>query len=329
MNFINNLKNNLNIKLPKFGTGGGTSRYKNIIIFIIFILSISIRSFGIRISTIKYMYEGSVICEETLPVGSSYTVKVTVNKDDVTYYCDSDVRGTHITVPEEGMTIYCYKKATIKYMYESNVIWKEEVDIGEVKLKETVEMYGEEYSFDWKENLEDKKCISMVQVPLEGKSVYANVITVNQDLKIPVRVKINYDPSNNLESWVRAHVRHKFYRKLGENSWTVIEKASQPTPSISLVSTKIGVDGTKTQDFIFSYTVKDEQDRNKKSLYKFGFDKEYKDVKDDSSNYGMKAGNAFMTYMKQDVGGGKKLFIDYDIDPKQILENYENYNSAS
>ena len=275
------------------------------------------------------MYEGSVICEETLPVGSSYTVKVTVNKDDVTYYCDSDVRGTHITVPEEGMTIYCYKKATIKYMYESNVIWKEEVDIGEVKLKETVEMYGEEYSFDWKENLEDKKCISMVQVPLEGKSVYANVITVNQDLKIPVRVKINYDPSNNLESWVRAHVRHKFYRKLGENSWTVIEKASQPTPSISLVSTKIGVDGTKTQDFIFSYTVSNIQDNTGKSLYKFGFDKEYINVKDDSSNYGMKAGNAFMTYMKQDVGGGKKLFIDYDIDPKQILENYENYNSAS
>ncbi|MBP0979702.1 MAG: hypothetical protein J6C55_03575, partial [Oscillospiraceae bacterium] len=66
-----------------------------------------------------------------------------------------------------------------------------------------------------------------------------------------------------------------------------------------------------------------------KDTDQFGFNKSYINVKDDSSNYGMKAGNAFMTYMKQDVGGGKKLFIDYDIDPKQILENYENYNSGS
>ncbi|MBP0979456.1 MAG: hypothetical protein J6C55_02280, partial [Oscillospiraceae bacterium] len=44
---LNNLKNNLNFNLPKFGTGGGTRRYKYIIFYIIFLISISIRSFGI------------------------------------------------------------------------------------------------------------------------------------------------------------------------------------------------------------------------------------------------------------------------------------------
>ena len=142
-------------------------------------------------------------------------------------------------------------------------------------------------------------------------------------LKIPVRVKINYDPSNNLEKWVQDHVRHEFFRKSTED-WESMTEGTEYKFDIDLVSTKIGVDGTKTQDFIFSYYIFKAEDTDQ-----FGFNKSYINVKDDSSNYGMKAGNAFMTYMKQDVGGGKKLFIDYDIDPKQILENYENYNSGS
>ncbi|MBP0979898.1 MAG: hypothetical protein J6C55_04595, partial [Oscillospiraceae bacterium] len=120
---------------------------------------------------------------------------------------------------------------------------------------------------------------------------------------------------------------HDFFRKTEDGNWKPMENTDYEF-DIKLVSTKIGVDGSKTQDFIFNYYIFEAKDENGKE-YKFGFNKSYINVKDDSSNYGMKDGNAFMTYMKQDVGGGKKLFIDYDIDPKQILENYENYNSGS
>ncbi|MBP0979302.1 MAG: hypothetical protein J6C55_01490, partial [Oscillospiraceae bacterium] len=191
------------------------------------------------------------------------------------------------------------------------------------KLSEKIKIGEKELKFDWKNSSGG----TVTEVNTKSGSV--TVYGPEKILKIPVRVKINYDPSNNLEKWVRDHVRHDFFRK-STGGWDRMTEDTEYLYSIYTVpnSIKIGVDGTKTQDFIFSYYIFKAKDKDSKD-YKFGFNKSYINVKDDSSNYGMKDGNAFMTYMKQDVGGGKKLFVDYDIDPKQILENYENYNSGS
>ena len=62
-------------------------------------------------------------------------------------------------------------------------------------------------------------------------------------------------------------------------------------------SVKINIDGSKTQDFIFNYYIYDAQDTRDNRDYQFGFDKKY-------------PGNA---YLRQDVGGEKKLTIDYNI----------------
>ena len=145
----------------------------------------------------------------------------------------------------------------------------------------------------------------------------------------PIRVKINYDPSNKLEYWVEKNLKHEFYRKIEGGGWKKMYEEKQYIYDVSPVenSVKINIDGSKTQDFIFSYYIYEAKDASGNE-YQFGFDKKYINVKDDSASYGMESGNAYMTYIKQDVGGGKKLFIDYDIDQDQILENYSNYTTA-
>ena len=118
-------------------------------------------------------------------------------------------------------------------------------------------------------------------------------------LKIPVRVKINYDPSNNLESLVSKNFKHEFFRKKTyDDSWEEMLQNIHYFYTVSPVenSIKINPDGSKTQDFIFSYYIYHAKDSSGKD-YKFGFNKKY----------------PVNTYLKQDVGGGKKLFIDYGV----------------
>ncbi|MBP0979436.1 MAG: hypothetical protein J6C55_02180, partial [Oscillospiraceae bacterium] len=74
------------------------------------------------------------------------------------------------------------------------------------------------------------------------------------------------------------------------------EKQYKYTVSPVENSIKINPDGSKTQDFIFSYYIYQAKDRNN-NIYEFGFNKKYPDK----------------AYLKQDVGGGKKLFIDYGV----------------
>ena len=119
------------------------------------------------------------------------------------------------------------------------------------------------------------------------------------ELKIPVRVKINYDPSNNLESLVSKNFKHEFFRKKTyDDSWEEMLQNIHYFYTVSPVenSIKINPDGSKTQDFIFSYYIYHAKDSSGKD-YKFGFNKKY----------------PVNTYLKQDVGGGKKLFIDYGV----------------
>ncbi|MBP0979863.1 MAG: hypothetical protein J6C55_04410, partial [Oscillospiraceae bacterium] len=78
------------------------------------------------------------------------------------------------------------------------------------------------------------------------------------ELKIPVRVKINYDPSNNLESLVSKNFKHEFFRKKTDgSSWEDMLQNIHYFYTVSPVenSIKINPDGSKTQDFIFNYYI--------------------------------------------------------------------------
>ncbi|MBP0979204.1 MAG: hypothetical protein J6C55_00960, partial [Oscillospiraceae bacterium] len=119
-------------------------------------------------------------------------------------------------------------------------------------------------------------------------------------LKIPVRVKINYDPSNNLESLVSKNFKHEFFRKkTGGSNWEEMFQNIHYVYTVSPVenSIKINPDGSKTQDFIFNYYIYQAKDSRTGQEYQFGFNKKY----------------PVNAYLKQDVGGGKKLFIDYGV----------------
>ncbi|MBP0979796.1 MAG: hypothetical protein J6C55_04060, partial [Oscillospiraceae bacterium] len=97
------------------------------------------------------------------------------------------------------------------------------------------------------------------------------------ELKIPVRVKINYDPSNNLESLVSKDFKHEFFRKkTGSTNWEEMFQNIHYYYEVSPVegSIKINSDGSKTQDFIFSYYIYHAKDSSGKD-YKFGFNKKY------------------------------------------------------
>ncbi|MBP0979421.1 MAG: hypothetical protein J6C55_02105 [Oscillospiraceae bacterium] len=125
------------------------------------------------------------------------------------------------------------------------------------------------------------------------------VFKIDSDLKIPVRVKINYDPSNQLESLVSKNFKHQLFRKTKNmSSWEEMLENIHYAYDVEPVngSIKINPDGSKTQDFIFNYYIV-HLERNIDELYSFGFNKNY----------------PVNTYLKQDVGGGKKLFIDYGV----------------
>ncbi|MBP0979148.1 MAG: hypothetical protein J6C55_00660, partial [Oscillospiraceae bacterium] len=137
----------------------------------------------------------------------------------------------------------------VAYVAGSEVLKREYVHpVEKYKLSEKIKIGEKEYSGGWLLNGN-----KVTEVNTESGSV--TVYGPEKILKIPVRVKINYDPSNNLEKWVRAHVRHDFFRKsTSGSSWTSMQDTEYKF-DIDLVSTKIGVDGTKTQDFIFSYYI--------------------------------------------------------------------------
>ncbi|MBP0979394.1 MAG: hypothetical protein J6C55_01965, partial [Oscillospiraceae bacterium] len=156
------------------------------------------------------------------------------------------------------------------------------------KLSEKIKIGKKEYSGDWFDSSGTK--ITEVKTEVNAQTVYG----ADKILKIPVRVKINYDPSNNLESLVSKDFKHEFFRKKTDGSnWEEMFQNIHYVYTVLPVenSIKINTDGSKTQDFIFNYYIFHAED------YNFGFNKKY----------------PVNTYLKQDVGGGKKLFIDYGV----------------
>ena len=118
-------------------------------------------------------------------------------------------------------------------------------------------------------------------------------------LKIPVKIKINYDPSSKLEEWVKNHMKHEFFRKTDDDSsWSVMTENKDYTCDVSSDSDSItrGIDGSKTQDFIFTYYIYSALDSSN-NKYSFGFNK----------NYPVNA------YINQDVGSRSTYNIDYNI----------------
>ncbi|MBP0979882.1 MAG: hypothetical protein J6C55_04505 [Oscillospiraceae bacterium] len=171
--------------------------------------------------------------------------------------------------------------------------------IREFKSKERISVGGAETVVD---ALNAERKVFIKNTKLEPGSHEYLLLTKEYkvELKIPVRVKINYDPSNNLEGLVSKNFKHEFFRKVGQDGgWKKMLEEKQYFYTVSPVenSIKINPDGSKTQDFIFNYYIYHAKDSRTGQDYQFGFNKKY----------------PVNTYLKQDVGGGKKLFIDYGV----------------
>ena len=93
--------------------------------------------------------------------------------------------------------------------------------VNNYKLSKTVKIGDKEYSFDWKDS--SGKTVTEVNTSSSSVTVYGP----EKLLKIPVRVKINYDPSNKLETWAEKNLKHEFYRKIDGGAWKKMYEEKQ------------------------------------------------------------------------------------------------------
>ena len=109
--------------------------------------------------------------------------------------------------------------------------------------------------------------------------------------------KLDYDPSNKLDEWVTENARnYQIERKVAGGSWEVLKLGEDYDIRLESGESEMSDRGSRSKQYTYIFEVFYKRDKQGNE-YEFGFTSQLPQT----------------TYIDEDVGGGKKLSVDYDV----------------